>query len=610
MNENSCLNPNNIKEECNSAIRKLENDNEAIRVAEDSLNTFFSDGEIKSEAFGTLRQQMSDYITVLQALRTANNSDIADFTTLQSSVGDEILIGGQILEQKSQAEKQKKADEATAESYERKARNTALPWKKGYYNWKADQYWDMAEMNRRLYLLWQEKEDRYDEIEGATSGLFASAVSMRTAAEAGLSSIGGAFQNGVYAPDSNASWRADLADCYMKRIMNVSADGTITANWEEVEKVLRKPAGEITQEEYQALALLYLNIDEAGLSRFLGLCMDKSKEEKIPWYQEAAGMSINFASENYSEWTVNEEKMKKLVDQIAIASDGTLLSMRVVDSKTNEELYDSLKDQRNIIIQRMTLLKVAGEIGTFRGEYQGERPTITIKLEKDEGLTMTLCEYRNIGSAASPTMSNLGASTVNISKTKNGASIDKEALKNVELTFSGYFGGISVAEETLRFTSDEVTSEMVSQGSEQLAAYIAQKTGKEVLGNAIGYIPFIGDVAGFGIDMMQEKAEAENVRKFMTGQFESIENANVYSDFDCSVSFVQHNTADSSSNMIYVQAGENTADIIERVNEKLGTKITESEVITKPNDIHSLINQLKEENPDNEDRYDEAINNK
>ncbi len=40
MNENSYLNPTNIQEESNSAISKLEKDNEAIRIAESSLNTF------------------------------------------------------------------------------------------------------------------------------------------------------------------------------------------------------------------------------------------------------------------------------------------------------------------------------------------------------------------------------------------------------------------------------------------------------------------------------------------------------------------------------------------------------------------------------------------
>lgn len=110
--------------------------------------------------------------------------------------------------------------------------------------------------------------------------------------------------------------------------------------------------------------------------------------------------------------------------------------------------------------------------------------------------------------------------------------------------------------------------------------------------------------------MAVSQAEAEENCQFITGQFNGMESALIYSNFDCSVNFVQCDMADNSQITIYAQTGENTADIIARVNEKLGIEITEDEVVTSPNDVDSLIEQLKKENPDNDDRYDEAINNK
>ena len=338
--------------------------------------------------------------------------------------------------------------------------------------------------------------------------------------------------------------------------------------------------------------------------------MDRTKDVDIPWYSEMAGMGANLVNEDYSEWTINQGKVDRLLDQISKASDETLGMMQFIDNEKERSLYQDLKEQRNAIVQRMTLLKVAEEIGTFRGEYQAELPTISIVMGEDQGLTMTFCEYRNIGSAVSPTISNLGESTVNISKTKNGDTIDRSALENAKLTFVGYFGGVSVAEETLSFVTEETTGEIISYSSEQLAAYIAQKAGKEVLGKAVGYIPLIGDIAGFGVDMAISQAEAEENCQFITGQFNGMESALIYSNFDCSVNFVQCDMADDSKITIYAQTGENTADIIARVNEKFGIEITEDEVVTSPNDVDSLIEQLEKENPDNEDRYEEAINNK
>lgn len=603
MNENSYLNPTKMKEQCDSAIQKLENDNEAIRVAENSLNTFLNDSEIKSEAFDALKFQMSDYITVLQAMRTANNSDIADFATLKSAVGDEVLIGSNILEQKA-------ADEDTAQYYEREAKKAFWSWESWYYNWKADKYWNMAEIDQRLYLMWQEKEDRYDEIEGTTSGLFLATTAMRAAAEVGLCAINNAFQNGAYVSDRNAAWRTELANSYIERILTVNVDGTITANWDEVEKVLSKPAEEITQEEYEALALLYLNIDETELSHFLGLCMDRTSDVDIPWYKEMIQMgSGSFTGEDFSEWTVNTEKLDKLLEQVSIASDGTLAMLRVMDREKNEKAYDMLQDQRNIIIQRMTLLEVVGEIGTFRGEYQAEYPTIRIKKNEDESLTMSFCQFRNIGSEVSPTMSNLGTSTVIISKTKNGEVIDREALGNAELSFQGYFGGTSLVNETYTFVADEVTGELLSQGAEGLGSYVAEKTGKEALKNVIGYVPIAGDIAGFAMDMAESRVEAEAAANFITGQFDTLECTKIYSEFDCCVNFVEYDIADNNQVTLYVQTGVGTANAVKSVNEALGTQITEAEVLNNPNGIYNLTEELFEENPENEDKYNYAIKN-
>ena len=612
MNENSYLNPTQMKEQCDSAIRKLENDNEAIRVAENSLNTFLNDSEIKSEAFDVLKFQMSDYITVLQAMRTANNSDIADFTTLKSSVGDELLIGGIILEQKAAALRQKAADEETAQEYEREAKKASWPWESWYYNWKADKYWNMAEIDQRLYLMWQAKEDRYDEIEGITSGLFLATTAMRAAAETGLCAIDNAFQNGAYVSNRNAAWRTELAKSYIERILTVNADGTITAKWDEVEKVLNKPAEEITQEEYEALALLYLNIGETELSYFLGLCMDRTSDVDIPWYKEMIQMGTNFSGgEDFSEWTVNTEKLDKLLEQVSIASDGTLAMLRVMDSENengNEnEQYKRLREQRNIIVQRMTLLEVTGEVGTFRGEYQAEHPMIRIKKNEDESLTMSFCQFRNIGSEVSPTMSNLGESTINISRTKNGENIDRDALKDTELSFAGYFAGISLVDETWSFMIDETSGELISMGSEHLGTYLAEKTGKEALENVIGYVPIAGDIAGFAIDMAESRAEADAAQKFITGQFDTLESAMIYRAFDCSVNFVQYDTVDNEQLTLYTQSGRKTADIVNSVNDALGTEITEADVVTKPNEISNLIDQLIAENPENADRYNDAI---
>ena len=123
----------------------------------------------------------------------------------------------------------------------------------------------------------------------------------------------------------------------------------------------------------------------------------------------------------------------------------------------------------------------------------------------------------------------------------------------------------------------------------------------------IGYVPIAGDIAGFVIDMAESKSEVEDSREFITGQFDRLENAMIYSTFDCSVNFVQYDAVDNEQLILYTQSGRKTADIVSNVNDALGTEITEADVVRNPNEITNLIDQLIAENPENEDKYNDAI---
>lgn len=90
---------------------------------------------------------------------------------------------------------------------------------------------------------------------------------------------------------------------------------------------------------------------------------------------------------------------------------------------------------------------------------------------------------------------------------------------------------------------------------------------------------------------------------------------NIYSDFDCSANFVYYDTDSSQEQVVYAQSGENTVDILKRVNEKMdlvGTEnaITIEQVIAEPNEVRNIINDLYKKDPDYKDRYDEAVQKK
>lgn len=598
MKENDYLNPDSIRSQCDAAITKLLKDNAETYTVEKSLNTFVGNGQIASTAFQALKQQISDYKTVLQAMRTANQSDMEDFLTLKLRVGNQELNGAVILEQKKNALKAKKSDEKNAENYRKKARAEKTLSLQMYYTSKVASYQAMAEADQKIYNAWQEKENRYNEIEGCTNGLFTNGVAMRAAAENALNSIRGAFQNGAYVPDMNAAWRGEISSCYINRVMTRNPDGTVKVNWTEVKKILKKDAEQITEEEYNALALLYLNMGEEDMADFLKLCMDKKEDVDFSWWYGSGGALTNGYSEvdntDYSVWEVNDDKIQKILERLIDTSDETLFMMQMVDSET--ALYKELKNQRNIIIQRLSLLETMKEIYEYRGEYQAEYPRIMIESNNAEDLILKFCQSRSMNEFCTA-MSNLGESTITFSRTKNGAIISWEDIENKELSFEGHIGNFS--------------DYNVIDASE----YIVEQIPSAMMGNVIGYVPVIGNVLSFIGDSTVGYVEEVNNALFIRGQVEVLEKINIYRDFDCSANFVYYNTDSSQETVIYVQSGENTAEILKRVNEKMnltGTEnaITMEQVITEPNEVRKIINEVMKKDPDYEDRYDEAIQNK
>lgn len=613
MTENDYLNPGDIKAQCDAAIMRLERDNEALTTVENALESFVNDEEIKSVAYDALKQQIGDYKTLLQAMQDANYSDIADFAVLKASVGDEELNGAMILEQMQVALDSKVSDEIAAQEYERASYTVEWPWVSWYYGWMADHYWQMAELDQQLYNAWKAKADAFDAIEAGTRGLFQSSAQFRQTAWNGLQSITGAFSNGTYVPDMSAAWRTDLKIDYMERMFTEDENGYGVINWTEVEKVLKKDASEITDVEYQTLAFVYLKADEEGMVRFLACCMDRRKDVDTPWYNEVFGPSAGLVNQDYSEWVVNESKIGRIQSEIVAKSEELLEQMRKVGDSYNSD-YLNAKSERNNVIQRLTLISVVAELGTFRGEYQGAQPVISVGEGEERELIITFSEFRNVGSEYAPTMSNLAESTVTIDFTTNGDSITFDEIDDLEVAFKAYFCDYSVENDVAEFAYDKAKGEVISQGSEKLGEYVGETLGKESLGKVVGAVPLVGDIAGLGLDVAMEQVKQERALEFVGGQFDTIESVNIYEHFDCSVNDVHFDTAENVQDILYAYEGQKTEERVERVNELLQTElekgILKEDVITNPNSIYELYLELLEKNPDNKDRYDEAVNDK
>lgn len=594
MNENSYLNPEAIRVQCDAAISQLEKDNEAFRREEKSIQAFIDDGRIKSEAFDALKQQMNDYVTALQTMRLANETDISDFRFLKMAVGGLELKGELILGEKESARKEKIRNEEKAELYRKKARRAETNLLRLNYKTKVEHYEAMAEIEQRFYDAWQEKEDQYDAVEKFTSGLFEEGQSIRAIAEDALTSVQGAFYDGAYHPDMNAGWRTDIHNVYFNRVFTVSENGEITIDIKEVEKILKKDAGEITAEEYDVIALAYLLAEDEDLAVFMQ-CMMKDRHDyhfEILWDEKR----------DFSEWNVDHEKLEQMIGRIEKASFEKLSLLQETRASGDNIKVLEYEGQRDALLQRLTLLHVINQCISFDGEYQADYPKFTIKKNKDGDLVVEFLEHKTADEYGQ--INKLLESAITVSNTVNGRSIDEKMIDNVKYLFDCRFG---------QYTLED---------------YIADKAEGRIMKHVVDSIPGKGIIAGIGMDFWKGQQQAQKNHKFIEEQFDTLSAGYIYGNYDCSANFVDYDMKYEKENehKIFVYEGEKTREKINTLNNGKNSKndtlkqlaesikeefppdgLTVETVLTRPEEVYQFGDGLT---GDMEKLYEHIVENK
>ena len=299
--------------------------------------------------------------------------------------------------------------------------------------------------------------------------------------------------------------------------------------------------------------------------------------------------------------------MNQVLAYAGIISEVTLKAMQGIDKDENPKTYNLLEKKRNDMLQRITVLQEIQEVGVFRADIYAESPDI--KIEEDEeskALTINFKEYRNIGSESAPTFSNLADSSIKVKYTMDKYSINMQAIKNAEVILTTYFGGDSIVGESGKFILDESNSEIVSKVAEDTAAYM-QKVGKTGLSKTRGYIPLIGDVVSFAMDMVIDGEKDKNNLEIIKEQFDSVKASDIYSMFDCNVNFVEYDTANDKKIKIVSNIGTDTQEIIDRVNSGLDVDVSEKKVLTEPDEVWRIIMKETDDNVEKQKIYNDAI---
>ncbi|MBF1355008.1 MAG: hypothetical protein HXM74_01485, partial [Mogibacterium diversum] len=173
MSASFYLDPAEIKAQCREAIDNLNEVSSNTINVEHKLDEFINNSELESKAFDALKQQIADYKTVLQSIRSLINYNIGEYKTLMSSVGDKVLDGDKILKGQEYARNSIKAYEDKAKRCRENAVTCAVitPFAESQ-NQIAGYYDHLANNHRMMLKYWEEKEQAYYDIENSTKDLF------------------------------------------------------------------------------------------------------------------------------------------------------------------------------------------------------------------------------------------------------------------------------------------------------------------------------------------------------------------------------------------------------------------------------------------------------
>ena len=213
MSASFYLDPAEIKAQCREAIDNLNEVSSNTINVEHKLDEFINNSELESKAFDALKQQIADYKTVLQSIRSLINYNIGEYKTLMSSVGDKVLDGDKILKGQEYARNSIRAYEDRAKRCRENAVTCAIitPFAESQ-NQIAGYYDHLANNHRMMLKYWEEQEQAYYDIENATKNLFSTGDSTAEQINAALSDLGKSFSAGAFHPNLAASWRAKLKE--------------------------------------------------------------------------------------------------------------------------------------------------------------------------------------------------------------------------------------------------------------------------------------------------------------------------------------------------------------------------------------------------------------
>ncbi len=258
MNITSKLVPSSLKAQCRKGIERLTADNQALDIANQSIDAFICDESIKSISYNSMKQQLNDYKTIIYLLKSANESDISDYEWLCTLVGEDVLSGN-VVELKRVCEMNLATANENAQRYHQKACDARVSSISFFgidkvqealaeeYSFTARLYEQEAEKYEATISRCNEIIEEYDRIEENSKHLFKTSEPLRKVAHAALLDMQTTFHNNMYVPHQLSEWRQECNQYLLRERFKDTLsqefgfdNKTVTVLWDVYEAIQTK----------------------------------------------------------------------------------------------------------------------------------------------------------------------------------------------------------------------------------------------------------------------------------------------------------------------------------------------------------------------------------
>lgn len=575
------INPVKLKEQCALITQNYDYQNASYILLSDRVNLLCQESGLKGNAITGFKFQMSNYKSVFDALCYANELDKHDINMLNeildSELGSDILDGTEILYNIKQAE----AD------YER------YLWQRGYWyseylNAEAYEviYIDLCYYTYKHYenladdvvedkMYWEKRGELLLDIAARLSGLFVNGNEFRDHANKGINQIATAFDadTNTYT-EGDTSWKDELLSYIGDSVYKEAGE----INWNLVKQILSKDADFISDTEYMLAAYAYMNADENEMNEFFMMCAVPEDVDRLEWVKLFNACKVdNLTFGNKCILTLDSAKIDGICRQANVYQTNLLAMLRY--GNLDDASGGALRDERDNIIQRITMAHTLDEIHSFYGS-RDENDFFNFEYcNMDFGPAAELrVTYNSLMYATDASMASLESHTVTVSNTLRSSELNAFLIKKSKAN-----------------TLKELTS--------YSTAIVGENVGGEAVDAVMGSIPG-GGFAIFGLGLVRDFYENERNCVFINDTFNNIEIGDVANVFHCCGNIVLY---DDDKMSVSIYEDKKTARRTEAIGNLMGNSNLDSKYLLEhPLEVFQEYHTYYSEHGGNE--FDEIIN--